>query len=172
MLPNPELASFNPLMMLPTLVTGDGEAIFGSQLICDNMDRQLGAPRLFPQAGPARWTAARRQAIADGMLEAGLLCREDLHRFGAYREDRWLEGQRRKIVQGLDSLEAEAASLGEEANIGTIAVAVALGWLAFRAIVGDIGAGRPTLAAWHRVFSQRASMRATEPAEDRLTNKI
>ena len=163
LLPNPGLAGYNPLMKLPTLVTDEGMSLFDSRVICDYLDRDR---VLMPAAGAGRWEIGRLQALADGMLEAGVLCREDQHRFGTYRADAWLHGQQRKIVQGLDALEAAASDLAGPVNLGTIAAGVALAWLKFRDVVGEIEPGRPRLRAWQEEFARRPSMLQTRPAED------
>jgi len=110
-LPNPALAAFNPLMKLPTLLTDSGEALFGSQLICEFLDHAQGGT-LFPQSATMRWRVGRLHALADGMLEAGIACREDLHRFGTMDADAWVGGRKTKISQGVDYLESVADELG------------------------------------------------------------
>lgn len=164
-LPNPGLAAVNPLMKLPTLVTDDGTALYGSQLICEYLHHCRSNGALLPTHGPARWADGRLQALADGMLEAGLLCREDRRRFGTERLDAWSDGQRRKILQGFDRLEIEADAF-DGVTLGTISVAVAVAWFRFRGVVGNPLADRPRLSAWFRDFDARASMQATRPHED------
>lgn len=160
--PNPDLARHNPLTKLPTLVTADGVSLFDSAVIYDYLDT---AGTLMPASRSARLIVARRHALADGMMEAGLACREDLHRFGPGRDDAWLAGQRRKIDQGLAWLDGEAAGFGDRLDIGIIASGVAVSWLLFRSFVPGLQAW-PRLAAWHEDFARRPSMLATEPAED------
>lgn len=160
---NPGLAAFNPLMKLPTLVTDDGMALYGSQLICEYLCQCRAEGASLPVHG--RWTDGRLQALADGMLEAGLLCREDERRFGTGRSDAWSEGQRCKILQALDRLEVEAESFCG-VTVGTIAVAVAVAWFRFRDVVGDPLLGRSLLSAWFCDFDARPSMQATRPHED------
>lgn len=166
-LPNPELAAFNPLMKLPTLLADNGEVLFGSQLICEFLDHAHGA-RLFPQSPSIRWRVGRLHALADGMLEAGIACREDLHRYGRMEADTWTDGRKMKIFQGLDYLESVADELASQVNIATIAVAVAISWLRFREFIDDLVPTTPKLAIWHQEFVSRSSMLQTKPAEDSL----
>ena len=155
----------NPLGKVPCLVTDDGQALFDSRVICEYLDSRHDRPKLFP-AGPARWTALRRQAQADGMLDAGILARyETVLR---PEERRWpdrIEGQKAKIARGLDALEDEAESFDDVVDIGTIAIGCALGWLDFRYAADDWRAGRPRLAAWFERFAARPSMATTVPKE-------
>ena len=61
--PNAALLADNPIGKIPTLVLDDGTAIYDSLVICEYLD-SLAGPRLFPPAGPARWTALTRHALA------------------------------------------------------------------------------------------------------------
>jgi glutathione S-transferase len=155
----------NPLGKVPCLVTDDGQALFDSRVICEYLDSRHDRPKLFP-AGPARWPALRRQAQADGMLDAGILARyETVLRPEERRWPDWIAGQKAKIARALDALEGEAEGFGDAVDIGTIAVGCALGWLDFRYAADDWRAGRPALAAWFERFAKRPSMAATVPKE-------
>jgi len=163
--PAGEVNRDNPLGKVPCLVIDHGQALFDSRVICEYLDSRHDRPKLFP-AGPARWTALRRQAQADGMLDAGILARyETVLRPEERRWPDWIAGQKAKITRGLDVLEGEAESFGETVDIGTIAVGCALGWLDFRYAADDWRAGRPRLAAWSERFASRPSMTATVPKE-------
>lgn len=168
---NDELAVHNPLMKVPTLLSVDGNALFGSQLICEYLDTLHLGRRLIPQDGNDRWRVGSLHAIADGILDAGLLCQESASRL-QNRSDPWLEGQRIKVIQGLNVLEERTGELAGEINVGLIAVGVAVGWLNFRNIVGDACLGRTRLAEWFAEFSRRPSMLSTEPREDSFSGSI
>ena len=162
---NDEVNRDNPLGKVPCLVTDDGQALFDSRVICEYLDSRHDRPKLFP-AGPARWPALRRQAQADGILDAGILARyETLLRPEERRWPDWIEGQKAKIVRSLDALEDEAAGFGDTVDIGTIALGCALGWLDFRYATDAWRAGRPALAAWFERFAARPSMATTVPKE-------
>ena len=163
--PNADLAKANPLMKLPTLVTDDGMALFDSPVICEYLDSLNAGRKLFPAPGPARWSALRQQAVADGILDAAIGVRYQTAL--APKELQWTEwqdGQRAKWKQALDFLESDAKALDGEPTIGSLAVAATLAWLDFRYGADDWRAGRPLLAAWFAVFSQRPSMLATLPS--------
>ena len=147
-------------------MTDDGQALFDSRVICEYLDSRHGGAKLFPAAGPARWTALRRQAQADGILDAGILARyETLLRPEERRWPDWVAGQKAKMARALDALEQEAGSFGAAVDIGTIALGCALGWLDFRYAADDWRAGRPRLAGWFEGFAARPSMTATVPRE-------
>ncbi len=163
---DPVLSKENPLSKIPVLVLDDGTSLFDSPVICEYLDGLHDRTRLIPQMGDARWETLRTQALADGILDAGILVfYERKHRPKEMQWDVWLEGQSEKVRQGLDALEREAARFTDAVDLGQIAAAAAVGWLEFRDVIGDVRAGRPTLAAWYEAFSARPSMVATAPRE-------
>lgn len=162
--PNAALAQVNPLMKLPTLVTDEGLALFESTLICQYLDSLHAGTPLLPATGPARWQILRLEAIADGVLDAGLLVRyEELVRPAEQRHAGWRDGQATKVAQGLDLLEAEAGTFPAALNLGLIAVGCALGWLEFRQPTGEIRSRRPRLFAWYDAIRQRPSFTRSVP---------
>ena len=82
----------------------------------------------------------------------------------ALRWKEWIDGQTLKAKQGIDALEREPEQLAGELTIGHVAVATGLGWLQYRAVFGDVFAGRPKLKAWYAKLSERPSFKATVPA--------
>lgn len=160
--PDEALCASNPIGKIPTLVLDDGGALYDSRVICEYLDGLHDNPRLFPQHGDARWTALRRQALADGILDAAVGTRyETFLRPEALRWSEWIEGQMQKVRRSLDVLEDE--TLGDEVDIGTISVACALGYLDFRYPQEGWRDSRSRLAAWYERFSARASMSETRP---------
>jgi glutathione S-transferase len=158
------LVADNPLGKIPCLVLDDGSTLYDSRVICEYLDTLHGQPRLFPAEGAARWTALCRQALGDGIAEAALLARyESFLRPEEHRWLAWIDGQLDKVRRGLDRLESEAETLGARVDIGTIAIACALGYLDFR--FGSLGwrASRPKLTAWFEQFAARDSMLRTLP---------
>jgi glutathione S-transferase len=161
---NDEVARGNPLVKIPTLLLDDGTSLYDSPVICEYLDHLSGAPRFFPEAGPARWSALRRQALADGLMDAAILLRYELAlRPEALRWPEWMTGQTAKVTGALNAMEAEAAGFGTAFDIGHIAIACALGYLDLRYENMQWRNNRPALAAWFAVVSQRPSMLATTP---------
>jgi glutathione S-transferase len=159
---NDELKAENPLVKLPSLTTDDGQTLYDSPVICEYLDSLHKATKVFPASGSARWTALRRQALGDGMLDAAILTRyETAVRPKELQWGEWIEGQMRKVRGGLDALERE--NLNGPFDIGTLTVACALGYLDFRFPSEDWRKTRPKLAAWFAEIARRPSMKATEP---------
>jgi glutathione S-transferase len=162
--PNEILARENPLVKIPALVTDTGETLYDSAVICEYLDTLHAGRKFFPAAGPQRFTALRRQALTDGILEAAVLCRYEVAvRPEALRWNDWIDGQKRKIRGGLDALEGEVATWGDEFDIGQIGAACVCGYLDFRFADLNWRAGRPKLAAWFERAAQRPSVRETAP---------
>ena len=162
---NAELDEENPLGKIPALILEDGTALFDSPVICEYLDTRHDGPRLFPAGGPERWTALRRQALADGLLDAAILCRYETFLRPAERQwTDWVDGQRAKFRRALDALEGEADSFGDAVDIGTIAAGCAADYLDFRSLDDGWRDTRPRLAGWLDGFVERPSMQATRPA--------
>ena len=155
-----QVLAVHPLAQVPTLMLDGGAAIADSRVICEYLDALAGG-QLFPAPGGARWAALNLQSTADAVLDAALLIRYELTaRAESERSQAWMDGQGAKIASALDWFETQVGSLGG-VDIGTIALACALGYLDLR--FADLGwrEGRANLAAWFAGFSERASMRAT-----------
>jgi glutathione S-transferase len=162
--PNETLGRTNPLMKVPALETDDGLVLFDSRVICEYLDALAGGNRLFPAQPARRWDALRRQALGDGVVDAGVLRRYELAlRPEALRWAEWLQGQQRKIDLGLDVAEREAGAWGDAFDIGHITIACALHWLDFRFGDNDWRGRRPTLAAWLAGAQARPSIAQTMP---------
>ena len=163
--PNEELARDNPLVKIPALVTDGGDTLYDSAVICEYLDSLHGGAKFFPADGAKRFTALRRQALTDGILEAAVLCRyETAVRPEALRWKDWIEGQKRKIFGGLGVLEREADSWSGDFDIGQVGAACVLGYLDFRFPDWEWRSRHPRLTAWYERASKRASVAATAPA--------
>jgi len=160
---NDAVGARNPLAKVPSLVLEDGTTLFDSRVICAWLDAEAPTPKLIPD-GRARWAVLTEEALADGLLDACLLHRyEHVLRPEEKRFQPWIDGQWAKIVAALDALERQARGFGARVDLGTIAVACALGYLDFRFAEKPWRPGRKALAAWFEAFSARPSMTATKP---------
>ncbi|MCB2102550.1 MAG: glutathione S-transferase N-terminal domain-containing protein [Rhodobacterales bacterium] len=163
--PATDIGVHNPLGKVPALVTEGGEVLFDSPVVCEFLDSLHDGLKLFPPAGGARWTALRRQALADGLIDASVLRRLESGRPEGTWSLEWIERQRLTMARSLDTLEEEADELGETVTIGHIAIGCALGYLDFRFADDAWRADHPALADWYETFSARASMMRTAPKE-------
>jgi glutathione S-transferase len=155
----------NPLGKIPCLVLEDGAALYDSRVICEYLDQLHEAPRLFPEQAADRWDALRLQALGDGIMDAALLARyETFLRPEALRWSAWVDGQLDKVRRALDRIDTvDASGFGGRVDIGTIAIACALGYLDYRFTTLGWRGTRPGLAEWFETFAKRPSMQSTRP---------
>ena len=106
--PNAEVMAVNPLNKIPTLVLDDGTALYDSRVICEYLDTLHDGPKLFPADAGARWTALRRQALGDGLMDVIVLRLGEQDRPPASQSEKHLSAYRLKIATALDRLESEA----------------------------------------------------------------
>jgi glutathione S-transferase len=160
----PELLGVNPLSKVPALLLDDGTALYDSPVICEYLDGLGDAPPLFPPPGPARWTALRRQALADGIMDACVPRRREMGLPPDEGRTAFIARQREAVARAVDALEGEAASFGDLPTIGEIAVGCALGYLDFRFAAEPWRPGRDRLAAWFARVSELPPLAKTVPA--------
>lgn len=155
----------NPLARIPVLETDKGEILFDSPVICEYLDSLSKKRKLFPASGPARWRALKLQAIGDGIMDAAVPLRQEVIRPEGEKSPDFIARMEANILRTCDYLNAEArkGALPAQANIGTISVACALGYLDFRHPHLEWRKGRRALAKWYEAFSQRPSMAQTVP---------
>ena len=169
--PNRDLNVDNPIGKVPSLLLDDGTSLYDSPVICEYLDCLHDGALMFPETGPDRWLALRRQALGDGLLDAAILGRYEISlRPEEKFWSEWMDAQMGKINRSLDAMEGETDALGGIVDIGTISFACALGYLDFRYDEMKWRTGRTALAAWFDAFARRPSMRATvAPDADPLT---
>jgi glutathione S-transferase len=142
----------NPLGKIPVLIIEDGTALYDSRVILEYIDARAGGGRLIPRDLAARIEALRLQALADGLMDAGIMqIYEQRWRSEDRREPRWVAHQIGKVERALASLEASPPPL-KPIHVGTIALACALGYLDFR-FDGRWRAAHPRLAEWLERFA-------------------
>jgi glutathione S-transferase len=161
---NDPLVQQNPLGKVPVLILDDGSALFDSPVLLEYLDVLAGGGRILPKDNKARFEALRLQALADGILDAGILVVYE----GRYRPPEmavkgWLDRQSGKIARAVAALEQSPPSLGSPPTVGEITVACALGYLDFR-FKGEWRKSNPRLVAWLDNFSARVpAFAATVP---------
>ncbi len=159
----PELLAANPLSKIPVLVTEDGVALFDSPVICEYLDTVGDAPALFPPSGRARWRALKFQAMADGIMDAAVLRRGESLRPREPARDATMARQHAAVVRTLRELDSDLPH--PTADIGSLAVACALGYLDFRFAHEPWRASNPALAAWDAAMAEQPGLAATLPCE-------
>ena len=151
----------NPLGKIPCLITDDGQALYDSPVILDYLDRCHDGPPMLAADGPPRWTALRRQALADGMLESAVLVFIETMRKPERRSAGWIAHNKAAIERAVDSLEGEASDLHGPLDIGKIALAVALAFVDQTFPEDDWRGAHGALGRWFDAVAARPSMRRT-----------
>lgn len=140
----PDLLAQNPLAKVPCLVTDDGLSLFGSPVICEYL-ASLGDGAVLP-TGAARWRVLKRQATADGILDAAIIRRNEAGRPQEEARTKNMDRQRQIVRAGLAALEADPP--GDALDLGAIAVGCCLGYLDFRFANEPWRDEHPGLAIW------------------------
>ena len=159
----------NPLGKVPVLETDDGQWIYDSPVICEYLDSLHDGPKLLPEAGPARWEALSRQALADGMVDATVLIFIEGLRKPERQSLGWIAHNKAAVARAIAALEDQAkigaGGLEGPVTIGHIAIAVALDFVLMGLPDEDWRGDHPELARWFAAFAARPSMQATILAE-------
>ncbi len=164
--PDTGVPALSPVGKVPVFVGDDGLVLYGSAVICEFLDSHAArTPRLFPEPGPARWLALRRQELADQAIDAFVAGRLERNRPAGEWSPGWIARKLGVLARCLDGLEAEGFRSEDPPTIGHVAAAVLLGHLDFRraAESEDWRTGHDRLAGWYETFVQRPSMGATIP---------
>jgi glutathione S-transferase len=160
--PADSLRTQNPLGKIPALLLEDGAILYDSRVILEFFDFSAGGGVILP-AGAARFPALALQALADGIMDAGILqVYETRFRPEETHSRRWLEHQAGKVERALAALERDVPA--ETPLVGQIALASALGYLDFR-FAGRWRGAHPGLAEWLARFAAAIpAFEATRPA--------
>jgi len=159
--PDTQIQTYNPLGKVPCLVMEDGGALFDSRVIVEYLDTLSPVARLLPQPGRDRAAVKCWEAIADGLLDAGILIVRENQRPETLRSAEWIERQYGKIDAALhamdESLGEQAHCMGVNYTLADIAVGCALGYLDLRFAHLNWRAGHPNLARHYDKLSARQS---------------
>lgn len=164
------IAHSNPLGKVPCLVMEGSEAMFDSRVIVEYLDTLSPVGKLIPQQGRERAEVKTWEALADGVMDAGVLCRLEATwagRADGERSQAWMDRQRGKINHGIAAM---AKGLGDKPfcsgihlSLSDIAVGCALGWIEFRFPDIDWRNQYINLAKLQDKLMQRPSFADTKP---------
>jgi glutathione S-transferase len=159
----------NPLSKIPTLVLDDGTSLFDSRVIVEFLDNASPIARLIPADKRARVAVRRWEALADGVLDAGLLARYESLRPKKEQSAAWSAKQLGKVKRGVDLLAADLNERtwchAERYSLADIALGCCLGWLAFRHPSIDWRGEHPPLARHFDRVMSRPAFADTVPSE-------
>jgi glutathione S-transferase len=158
----------NPLGKVPCLVMEDGGAMFDSRVIVEYLDTMSPVGKLIPSAGRERASIKCWEALADGVLDAGIVVRiERTQRPVEKQSDAWVDRQLGKIRNGLNAMAMALGDApfcaGSHLSLADVAVGSALGWLAFRFPEINWRDDHTNLARQFDKLSERPSFKETVP---------
>jgi len=159
----PDFLEATPVVRIPALVTAEF-TLTDSHSICDYLNGELGGYRLMAREGAARWQALADMSIACGIIEAHILRRAELLRSESERSNDFIGKMKDRELRCFAALENRVAHFGVAFDLAQITTAVACGYESWR-YGEEWRVVAPKLAAWYDRTAQRASMKATEPAE-------
>src|SRR5437870_88781 len=158
----------NPLGKVPTLVLDDGMALYDSRVIVEFLDARSPINRLIPEETRERVAVRRWEALADGVLDAGLLVRYEGTRDKKEQSKAWVDKQLGRMHRGVAQLAAELGERtwchGDRYSLADIAVGCCFGWLVFRKPGGVDWAGEyAAVARHHDKLMERPAFAETVP---------
>jgi glutathione S-transferase len=148
----------NPLGKIPALVLDDGAALYDSRVIVEFLDHASPLNRLIPAEIRERVQVRRWEALADGVVDAGMLVR------GGFQLEKQLARMRRGMARLAAELEGRPWCQGERYSLADIALGCCVGWLGFRK-PGDIDwpSEYPVLARHYAKLMERPAYADTAP---------
>lgn len=158
----------NPLGKVPCLIMEDGSAMIDSRVIAEYLDTLTPVCKLLPPSGRQRADVKCWEALADGVLDAGVLVRlERTQRPPELRSEAWIARQMSKVELGLASLAHKLGDhsycAGNQYSLADVAVGCALDWLTFRFPEIDWRGAHPKLARLADKLAERQSFKDTVP---------
>lgn len=166
--PDNAALTHNPLGKIPVLLLDDGTPLYDSRVIVEFLDNISPIRRLIPKGNRERIAVRRWEALADGVLDAAVLLRNETLRPKKEQSGAWIARQTGKAERGLAQM---AQELGDSAwchydryTLADIAVGCCLGWIDFRKPGGIDWRGKhPALTRHFTKLSKRAAFAATVP---------
>jgi len=166
--PKTAIQESNPLGKVPCLVMDDNSCMFDSHVIVEYLDTLTPVSKLIPGQGRERATVKCWEALADGVLDAGILVRLELtKRVPELQSKEWIDRQMSKVHAGLKAMSVDLGELafcnGTYYSLADVSVGCALGWLSFRFPELDWQTEYPNLAKLFEKLSERPTFKETVP---------
>ncbi|VWX59532.1 Glutathione S-transferase [Burkholderiales bacterium 8X] len=169
--PDTTIASSNPLGKVPCLIMEGSEAMFDSRVIVEYLDTLSPVGKLIPQPGRERAEVKTWEALADGVMDAGVLWRMEATwgmRADTERSQAWIDRQRGKVEGGIAAMAKGLADkpfcTGIHLSLADIAVGCAIGWIGVRFPEIDWRAQHPNLGRLYDKLMLRPSFAETAPS--------
>ncbi len=164
---NSKAPQYNPLGKVPILIDEQGHTWFDSPVIAEFIEALHTKHTLVPIGRLPAVEVRQIEALADGVVEAGIAMFLEQKRSTENQNPDWISRQQTKIERGIAAMEKLVADkewlYADNFSLADIAVGVALEWLNFRLPDLDWQKGVPALAAYMETLRQRPSFQETKP---------
>ncbi len=166
--PQSTVATANPLGKVPCLIMEDGAALYDSRVIVEYLDTLTPVCKLLPSNGRERAEVKCWEALADGVIDAGVLVfLESLLRKPEQQSQEWIDRQMSKVNAGVRQMSLDLAEKsfcsGNHYSLSDVAVGCTLGWLNFRFPEINWRGDYPNLGKLFDKLSERATFKDTIP---------
>lgn len=168
--PGSTIIESNPLGKVPCLVMEGGEAVFDSRVIVEYLDMLSPVGKLIPASGRERIEVRTWEALADGLIDAGILARLEQTWTGRTTEQRsaaWIDRQLAKVHAALGAMSQGLGDrpwcAGNHFSLADISVGCALAWIEFRFPQIGWRSSYPNLERLVEKLVQRPSFADTRP---------
>ena len=158
------ISQSNPLGQVPCLIMEGGEALFDSRVIVEYLDTLSPVGKLIPSTGRERAEVKTWEALADGLIDASILARQEKRwpmRKESERSSAWIDRQMGKVHNSLKAMEKglgdKVYCSGIHFSLADIALGCALGYLDLRFEELDWRESHPELARLYEKLSTRTS---------------
>ncbi len=164
-----KVTDVNPLGKVPVLVLDDGLALFDSRVIVEYLDGVSPVSRLIPENNRDRILVKRWEALADGIMDAGIAAFLEKKRAEPLQSKDWINRQFGKIEAGVAVAATELGDReyfnGTALSLADIALGCALLWVEFRLPHVKWRASHANLKTWiERLEARQAFIETVPPA--------
>jgi len=164
---NSGVSQYNPLGKVPALVADDGRYWFDSPVIAEYLETLSAGPYFLPSDRLGAVEVKQIEALADGVLDAGILVLLEGRRPAEQQSGAWRARHWGKVECGLAALEATITGrdwfIGGNITLADIAVGCMWAWLDFRFPNTVPKAKYPALTTWGDKILARPSFVQTQP---------
>ena len=149
----------NPLSKVPALTMAGETPLFDSRVIAEFLLDRAG----MNDTGRNKTEVLKRQALADGMMDAAFAAVMEAKRVDAEQSVYWTDRWHSALDRSIACLEEGTVKALESWGLDSIAVACALDYICFRLPEIAWQAKYPDTAAWYKRVIKREDMQNTNP---------
>ncbi len=155
------LLAANPFSRIPVLEVDDGTQLMESAVIVLYLERRFPEPRLMPLDRVEH--VHRKLGLAQGLMDAAVAVVAHRRFHGDSGDDAIVKRRLEALARALPVADEAVRPLIDRPDLGSLALACALGYLDFRLPELDWQATTRKLPDWYHAIAARASLANTQP---------